>query len=200
MSDVIPPFRFASDEVPWARWAQNRIVELGRRAGLSAQEGYNQGSTQAGTIRALSQQIVTLQETVDQLPITRPLGETRVNFGLSAGWQTVLSLTIPSIPGKDSVSIHVTGQGAVLDKTSGGLTTSECRIVVDSVTSPVTSAAKDAGASMVLNILNNTFVTQIATNSEIPVSFQMRPLNPAAFTIDAGNQATLSVFAVHSAM
>lgn len=64
MNDVIPPYRFAPDEIAWAKWAQAKLVELQRSLDLLRQSTSNQGTTQSGTIRVLGEAIVDLDARV----------------------------------------------------------------------------------------------------------------------------------------
>jgi len=65
MPDIIPPWQFAPNEVPWARWVQERIIKLSRDAELAAQRAGNDSSAQQGTIQVLGQLIAALRGDVE---------------------------------------------------------------------------------------------------------------------------------------
>lgn len=84
---------------------------------------------------------------------------------------------------------------AVLDQTSGGLTTSYGRIVIDGVASREFPAAKDAGSSAVNNVITATSsaVVDVSAATAVTITFQLQPLNPAAYPAHAQNFAQLAV-------
>lgn len=112
MTDVIPPYRFAPDETPWARWAQAKLVELERRLELTSQANGNQGSTQSGTIRMLGEQIVSLDQKVQDAfnDLTVDMGQvTTGNLSQSrvvGTWDKPVNAT-----GSVAASTNVTGGG-----------------------------------------------------------------------------------------
>ncbi|KQQ65696.1 hypothetical protein [Microbacterium sp. Leaf320] len=116
-------------------------------------------------------------------------------IGLAAGWNTyaTVSLVVP----EDRTRLQVLGIGtaAVLDQTSGGLTTSYGRILIDGVPSRDFPASKDAGATLVNNVVTATSaaVINVAGKTSIAVAFQLQPLNPAAFPSHPQNFAQLAV-------
>ena len=95
--------------------------------------------------------------------------------------------------------MQASAQGTVLDTTSGGLTTTQCRILIGGVASAVIPAAKDAGASAVQNVLVVSSTREITPlPGPVTVEFQINPLNPAAFPAHVSNIANLSVYAGYS--
>jgi hypothetical protein len=81
------------------------------------------------------------------------------------------------------------------DQTSGGLTTSYGRILIDGVASREFPAAKDAGATLVNNVITATSaaVIDVTGKASVAVAFQLQPLNPAAFPPHSQNFAQLAV-------
>lgn len=117
-------------------------------------------------------------------------------FGLSAGWATYATVTLPVPAGKQRLQVFAVGVGAVLDQTSGGLTTSYGRIVINGVVSREFPAAKDAGATVVNNVITATSVAADINVSElaaVEIAFQLQPLNPAAYPAHVQNFAQLAV-------
>ena len=81
MNDVIPPYRFAPDEVAWAKWAQAKLVELQRSLDLLRQSTGNQSTTQSGTIRVLGEALVDLDARVQAAINTITLDMGQVTTG-----------------------------------------------------------------------------------------------------------------------
>lgn len=165
-----------------------------------AREAAAPGGTQSfQVVRKLQQQIEDLIELVVRLPQVESAQDVQSGFGLVAGWKTVASVSLPRPVDKNRGVIQASAQGTVLDMTSGGLTTSECRIVIGGVASAVIPAAKDAGASVVQNVLAVSSTREITPLPPIIlVEFQIQPLNPAAYSAQSSNIANLSVYAGYS--
>ena len=170
----------------------------------AAREAQSPGGTQPfQVVRKLQQQIDDLVELVTRLPHVVSTSDVQSGFGLSdvgsGEWKTVAQVVLDPPEDKNRVVVQATGQGAVLDTLSGGLTTAECRIVINSVLSAVIPASKDAGASAVNNVLTVSSVLEVTPlPGTVTVQFQMSPLNPAAFTSEPSNIANLSVYAGYS--
>lgn len=166
----------------------------------AAREAQSPGGTQPfQAVRKLQQQIDDLIELVTRLPQVDSASAEETGFGLAAGWVTVAEVTLTRPADKNRVVIQASGQGAVLDTTSGGLTSSECRLLINGVPSAVIPAAKDAGASVVNNVLVVSSTLEVTPlPPTVVVQFQIRALNPAAFPASPGNIANLNVYAGYS--
>lgn len=169
----------------------------------AAREAAAPGGTQPfQAVRKLQQQIADLQDLVVRLPQVESYSAVANGFGLDSvsGWRTVASLTVPALVDKNRVVIQASAQGAVLDTTSGGLTSSECRLLINGVASSVIPAAKDAGASVVQNVLIVTFTQEVTPipSGGVSVEFQINPLNYLAFPPQSSNIANLTVYAGYS--
>lgn len=170
----------------------------------AAREAQSPGGTQPfQAVRKLQQQIEDLIELVTRLPQVESASDVQSGFGLndvgSGAWKTVAQVALTTPVDKNRVVVQATGQGAVLDRTSGGLTSSNCRIVINGSVSAVIPASKDAGASMVNNVLMVSSVLEITPlPPTVTVQFQMSPLNPSAFGPSSSNIANLSVYAGYS--
>lgn len=116
-------------------------------------------------------------------------------IGLSAGWGTYASVTLPVPTGKQRLQVLAIGTAALLDQTSGGVTTSYGRIVISGTASRDFPAAKDAGATVVNNVITATSAAEVDVTSlsSVTVAFQLQPLNPAAFPPHVQNFAQLAV-------
>lgn len=116
-------------------------------------------------------------------------------FGLAAGFQTYATVTLPVPSGKQRLQVLAIGTAAVLDQTSSGLTTSYGRIVINAAASREFPAAKDAGSSAVNNVITATSsaVVDVTSLTAVTITFQLQPLNPAAYPAHGQNFAQLAV-------
>lgn len=116
-------------------------------------------------------------------------------IALAAGWNTYAVVTLPVPEGRTRLQVLAIGTAAVLDQTSGGLTTSYGRVLIDGIASRQFPAAKDAGATLVNNVITATSaaVVDVTGKTSISVAFQLQPLNPAAYPSHSQNFAQLAV-------
>jgi len=136
-----------------------------------------------GTQRALT----TLRQPTPVRAMSRYTG-----FGLTAGgWLSYAAKTITVPAGKTVAQVTALGHASALDTVSGGVTTTEARIIINGDVSGVFPAAKDAGASVVNNVLSATHVAEFAVTpgQQFIVSLQLHPLNPSAFPPQPANFA-----------
>ena len=139
--------------------------------------------------------VAKLQAAIAAIPITLATTVRESGFGLAAGWNTYATTTLVVPAGKTSAAILGIGAAKALDKTSGGLTSAKARILINGAASGDFPAAKDAGASVVANVMNaqhSRVLTGLVAGATITVAFQISPLNPAAFTPDAQNFASIT--------
>lgn len=139
-------------------------------------------------------------QVVSKLPIT-DMNVVRVQgFALTNAWATyaTASLTVPA--GKRLAKLLGIGSGAALDMTSGGVTSSDCRVIVNGSASGVFPASKDAGASVVNNVLKGEMVTtaSVAPGDVLVFEFQMKALSATAFSAQAQNFAQITALGVFS--
>jgi hypothetical protein len=117
------------------------------------------------------------------------------SIGLAAGWNTYATVSLVVPEDRTRLQVLAIGTAAILDQTSGGLTTSYGRILIDGVASREFPAAKDAGATLVNNVITATSaaVIDVTGKASVAVAFQLQPLNPAAFPPHSQNFAQLAV-------
>jgi hypothetical protein len=140
----------------------------------------------SGTQRALA---------VQRLPFQDFQTESVSGIGLAASWNTYATVTLAVPEGKKLLQVLGIGTAAVLDQTSGGLTTSYGRVVINGVASREFPAAKDAGATVVNNVITATSsaVVDVSALTSVDIALQLRPLNAAAYPPHAQNFAQLAV-------
>jgi hypothetical protein len=168
-----------------------------------AREAASPGGTAAfQVVRKLQAQIRAVIELLTRLPQVEAAKAVEQGFGLRSDgpeWQTVAQVTLPTPADKSRVVVQANAQGTLLDMTSGGLTTSSCRLLVNGIPSAVIPAAKDAGVSVVQNVLTVSTVNELTPlPPTLRVEFQMAALNKAAFPAHASNIANLTAYAGYS--
>lgn len=160
-------------------------------------DGYEERlrTLEAPSGESLNSTVAKLQAAIAAIPITLAATVRASNFGLAAGWNTYATTTLVVPAGKTSAVILGIGAAMALDKRSGGLTSANARILIDGAASGDFPAAKDAGVSIVANVMNaqhSRALTGLVAGATITVAFQISPLNPAAFTYDAQNFASIT--------
>lgn len=166
----------------------------------AAREALGPGGTQPfQTVRKVLQLLQDLLELVSRLPQVQSAKKVEQGFGLTTGWKTVAAVELTSPADKNRVVVQATAQGTVLDMTSGGLTTTSCRLLINGVASAVIPAAKDAGVSAVQNVLVVSDVVELTPlPPKVTIEFQISPLNPTAYPPQPANIANLTVYAGYS--
>lgn len=142
-----------------------------------------------------------IAQVVRNLPV--PAGQfARSNgIGLAAGPVNIgFSVTVPE--GKTRVVFTAVGNVAVLDATSGGLASANASIEVNGPgfiwSSPVMPAAKDAGASVVNNIITPVLGFEqgnLTPGWSFLVNMSVNATNPAAYPANPVNFGTLAMVA-----
>lgn len=139
--------------------------------------------------------VAKLQDAIAAIPITLATTVRASGFGLAAGWNTYATTTLVVPDGKTSAAILGIGAAMALDRGTGGMTSASARILIDGAASGDFPAAKDAGASVVANVMNAQHartLTGLVAGATITVDFQISPLNAAAFPGDAQNFASIT--------
>ena len=123
-------------------------------------------------------------------------------FSLAGMLSVEFNINVPD--DMDFVSIFVVGHVEALDMTSGGLASALAYLEVsgDALTwsrGPF-SASKDAGASVVNNVIVpiTGFTHAVTPGSSLLVSMNVSATNPSAFTAQASNFAIVQAFAIFS--
>lgn len=131
--------------------------------------------------------------TVWNMPIVGMQTAQASPIALAPGFQTYVSIALPVPSGRTRMQVLAIGTAAVLDQTTGGATSSAGRLVIDGVVSRNFPAAKDAGASLVNNVIQATAIqaVDVTRRTSILVEFQLQPLNAAAFPSHVQNFAQL---------
>ncbi|MFI8593723.1 hypothetical protein ACIGCK_04745 [Microbacterium sp. NPDC078428] len=123
-------------------------------------------------------------------------------FDLSAMLPVQFNLPVPS--DMDFVNIFIVGHVEALDQTSGGLAAALAYIEVSgdelSWSRGPFSASKDAGASVVNNVISpiTGFSQPVVPETSLLISMNVEATNPSAFPADPANFAIIQAFAIFS--
>lgn len=193
---AITPIPYPSDLPPgsqqFARGVIKAIEEIDRSRSVAA-------SDQLATDKGLAASLQALSNQINAIPITTSQVSTASNVSNAFGsytTRTTLSFTIPD--NKSVANVFVVGNAQFLDTLTGGLAVSYMKLRINGVDSPGFSAAKDAGASVVNNVMFGSYAAKV-TNSTFNVDLQTYATNPSAFPTSAANFYNLSVVVTYNA-
>lgn len=201
MAEVVPPTRLDPNAAPWGRWITAKLVELISVVKRNTDNQANQNKQTNSSIKALSKQIINQ-------PYVVTAGDTASGAGLNAGYVTKNTIAIPIPTGKKVANVMVIVNAQYLDVSSGGAAVASGRVFIGpnstvggslGVFSRAVSAAKDAGASAVNNILNLGFSATLTgldpdnISPNIYVTFQATATSGTAYGAQAANFSQVAV-------
>jgi len=176
---------------PWVREVESRIQNLERDSERNNNAGDNANKGQNSTMAQLSEQIRAL-------PI--PVGQYQIETGFGLSTTVFVQTTIYVPPGKTKMTLTAIGNVAALDMTSGGAAVAQATIEVNGSdflwSSPVIPASKDAGASVVNNIITPALGFQqggLVPGNSFFVALSIFATNGTAFPANSQNYGTLTV-------
>lgn len=138
-TDVFPPFNLPLEGIPWARAAQDRIIEGEISENQLTQKVDNGLRSTSGQLAVLARQINALSDTVRALPVTAANQVSIVNPRPPVtAWTNLATFSIPNTGAKSNavVSISVNELLQVVS-TSGPAPYGEVQIVVNGVSGPI---------------------------------------------------------------
>lgn len=144
---------------------------------------------------SLGNTVAKLQDAIAAIPLTLATTVRASGLELAAGWNTYATTTLVVPDGKTSAAILGIGAAMALDRRTGGATSASARILIDGAASGAFLAAKQAGVSVVANVMNAQHartLTGLVAGATITVDFQISPLNAAAFPGDGQNFASIT--------
>lgn len=142
-----------------------------------------------------------IDQTMSRIPITDMNVIRTTGFAASAAWVTYASTSLFVPAGKSTAKLLAIGSGAILDTLTGGITSSDCRVVIQGGASGSFPASKDSGAMVVNNVLKAEAVATLsglAPGDELVFEFQIKALNGTAFPAQAQNFAQITALGVFS--
>lgn len=192
--DVFPP-RGMPGPVPenWARQVEDRVSSV--ETGLVQLQQNSSGDN-----RNMASQVEQLAALVRALPIQRSDNWRVGGIGITGTWTTYAAGGFQVPPGKTTASILAIGTAAVVDTTTGGLTTAYGRCVIGGSIGGESPAAKDAGASQVNNVITATHAASfpVIPGATLTFGLQLYGLNGSAYPARPNNYAQIAVVATFS--
>lgn len=142
-----------------------------------------------------------IDQTMSRIPITDMNVVRTTGSGATNAWVTYAATSLFVPAGKSTAKLLAIGSGAILDMTTGGVTSSDCRVVIQGGASGSFPASKDAGASVVNNVLKAEAVSTLsglAGGDELVFEFQIKALSATAFSPQTQNFAQITALGVFS--
>lgn len=197
---VTPPSNLNPNSAPWGRWVEDTLRNI-------LNDSSRNTGDQSVTNRMLNSSINTLTQQINKAPLglsSTFIDTSQLAPGSSMTQVAIISFLVPT--GKTLASIFAIANAQYLDRTSGGSAFAEGRVGVrmrNSSTGGSTAynysitarAAKDAGASAVVNILSPAVSAQYSTTNYdyVDVVFEAYVSNTGAFSGSSPtNQSQLS--------
>ena len=195
-TDVFPRRNLPGEAEEWGREVEDRIrgVEYGatsQKTGLSSQNRASASSSQE-----LARQIQSLQRAYDSIPKPRQNSGTATAFSLSAGWNTVLSVSLVAPVGVNRLELLAMGSGQIVSTTTTTTVESSSRLnLVGTGESPYAPGAWYIGSGDYRTIMAPSYSWSITVlpGQVITVEFQVYPEDSAAYPGNANNYAVLSL-------
>lgn len=198
MVDVFPRRDLPGKADGWGRVLETRTVSNEESIQALQQGLAGQNRNTASSLAVIAQQIQALSDVVNALPIQ--FTEIDRITGISAtstGFVTKASVSIIVPSGKTTASILGIGSARITDTVTGGLTSSDARVVIEGENGGSFPAAKDSAVAQVINVLNaqhaRTFT--VVPGDLVTVSIQVAALNASAFPTSPANFAQISAIA-----
>lgn len=198
MSFVYPPRALPGLADAWGRVVQTRI-EDGEKSVQQLSQVVNNGlRSQGGQLAVMADQVEEVIATQAALPVTlSDLAEASA-VSINNTWVTKASVTVTAPPGKNRVQLQATGNAEALDTLTGGATVARSRLVINGQVSRIFSAAKDAGATQVNNVMSAVaaFSATLPVGGSVTVDYQLQTVHTGnAFPATPSNFAQVSVLA-----
>lgn len=196
VGDVFPPRNLPPEAVPWAR-AVEEAIEQRENEGQSQKERSNgQNRSTAATLSDLAEKYVQLQALYRAIPKPYVSNVMTTGFGLTSGWVTVATMTVPVPSGATAVSITSQGSGEFV-ATGLGDYLIYSRISIQGDEGPQfipASSAAGVARSVVAPIHGRSFT--VSPGGSILVEFQVFAVDYTLYPANAENFASIVTDAV----
>lgn len=195
--DVFPRRNLGPAE-PWGREIENRVVDTERTLGSLSQVLRGENRTSASSLGQLGRQVQELERLYKSIPQVDQSSASASGFGLSGGWQTLVTDTI-GVP-SGMVRVEVALFGVLWMRANMGAQTlvqAKSRVVIAGTTGPEFNTSADAydpglGATNAPQFSRSFSVTPGGT---FTVALQVNPASAPAFPADSSNYAVLTTLA-----
>lgn len=173
MADQIPPWRFAPEEVPWARWAQDHITKLEGKLERLEQSNKMTSKGQSGTITTLGNNIVALEGVVTKL--IQPVAEAGQEFGFTLSGSltehATIGLVVPQ--GCTKAFVFASAVGGLENQMPSGWALLRLQLKVGSVTAGPVTTAIEASRTGSLSLSNAVLIENLVEGETISATAQL---------------------------
>jgi hypothetical protein len=192
--DVFPRRNLPGAAEEWGRTVEERIRDAEREGlrAMGSSRGLNR--TTASTLQDLASQVLELDALYRSIPKPAQATGQATGFGLSGGWNTVLTTSIPVPTGVSRVDLLAVGSGQLV---SGATSGSQYRLEFVGVgTSPAAPGAWHAeGTYRTVMAPSYSWQTDVTPGTNLSVRFQVQPNETAPYSPNANSYAVLSLLA-----
>jgi hypothetical protein len=174
MTDQIPPWKFAPEEVAWARWAQEHITRLEATVQRLEQSATMTSKGQSGTITTLSRNIVALEGVVNRLisPATAEASDSGFAVTSAIADYAIASLIVPE--GYSQAVVFASGLAALKNAASGsGFSMLRIQLKVGAQVAGPLNLSIDNERYDGGSLSHTALLTGLSTGDTIDVSTQM---------------------------
>ena len=197
-TDVFPRRNLPGAAEEWGRTVEQRIrgVEYAAITNRQSTSGLNR--TTASNLEELSRQIAELEAVYDSIPKPSQASDTSSGFGLSAGWNTVVSVSLAVPKGMKRVDLVAIGSGQLVSNTTTTTVASQSRLTFPGVgSSPAVPGAWFTGYGDYRTVMVPTYSwrTNVTPGDILTINFQVNPADASAYGPNASSYAVLSVLA-----
>lgn len=210
----IPQSNLPANSQPWRRWIEANLVAIlawmprisltvlnNNKAVNSNLNRMSLALADLATQQAdLASQQTQILSTIAALPVTLTDSGSATNFSTTSTSLTTKATATVTVPaGKTRCQLIAVGGASIADTTTGGVATSSARIVINGTNGSTFAASKDAGASVVNNILTPSFsrsMTGLTPGAALNVTIQLAVSNAGAFPAVASNMASVNIIAI----
>lgn len=192
--DIFPRRNLPGTAEEWGRTVESRIQQAEREAlsVMGQTSGLNRNT--ASNLQELARQVLELEAIYKAIPKPAQVTAQATGFGLGAGWNTIVTATIPVPAGVSKVDLLAVGSGQLV---SGTTTGSQYRLEFVGVgTSPATPGIWQAeGEFRTIMAPSYSWQANVTPGANLSVRFQAQPNETAPYSPNAGSYAVLSLLA-----
>lgn len=202
-ADVYPRRNLPGDADAWGRVIEDEVRDL-KRAFLGQKSNVQSDNrATASTFQELARQVVKIEDALEAVQaglraIPKPAQaiDASANFGLTAGWNTVVttSLTVPE--GANFVSLAAYGSGQVVSETTTSNVETQYRVVVPGVgEQPAAPGPWAVGYGDFRTILLPSYAwdTAVTSGQVLTAQFQVQPEDQSAYPPNAKSYAVITL-------
>lgn len=192
--DVFPRRNLGAGE-EWGREVESRVIRTENALGSVSQLLRGENRTSASSLAELGRQINKLEDLYLAIPQVSQKSASASGFGLSGGWQTLVSDSVTVPEGMHNANVVLYGvlwMRASLG--AGTLIQAQSRVLIDGVAGPAFNTSADAydpglGAT---NAPQYSRTFSVSPGGSFAISLQVNPASAPAFPAHGDNYAVIT--------